>query len=231
MDTRIVIRTRACLMATTVAALAAATASGPAGAAGFGGALQPGSTVCTDWLRSDGGGVYLLGYAAGSGTYTWTMRMSKTPGGGSETEIFRAVTTNLTRNVVPPATGRFFYRNCLNVSNQQAAGYRLVVSAGIGSVNPVYGIGPHTAQLTRGSMACGEFAMGPARLSGSSNRTVQWSVRGTDLDYAFMGPIFSVTGATVFQALDLGPSLFSMDACAANPASGTATVSFELLDG
>jgi hypothetical protein len=229
MNTRIVLRTRACLMATTVAALAAATASDPAVAAGFGGALQPGSTVCTDWLRSDGGGVYLLGYAAGSGTYTWTMRMSKTPG-GPETEIFRAVATELTRNVVPPATGTFFFRNCLNVSKRQAAGYRLTVTAGIRSVNPVYGIGPHMAQLTPGSVACGEFAMGPARLRGSSNQTVQWSLRGTSMDYASIGEIFSVTGATVDQVFDPGPSVFSMDACATNTASATATVSFELLD-
>jgi hypothetical protein len=229
MNMGIVIHTRACLTATTVAALAAAIASGPAGAAGFGGALQAGSTVCTDWLRSDGGGVYLRGYAAGSGTYTWTMRMSNTPG-GPETEIFRAVATELTRNVVPPATGTFFYRNCLNVSKQPAAGYRLVVSAGIGSVNPVYGIGPHTAKLTPGSVACGEFAMGPALLRGSSNQTVHWSARGTDLDYGFLGEIFAVTGATVNHVLELGPALFSMDACATNTALVTATVSFELLD-
>jgi hypothetical protein len=227
MNTRIVMHTRACLMA--VAALAAATAGGPAGAAGFGGALQPGSTVCTDWLRSDGGGVYLLGYAAGVGTYTWTMRMSGTPG-GPEAEIFRAVATNLTRHVVPPVTGRFFYRNCLNVSDRPAAGYRLTVAAGIRSVNPVYGIGAHTATLTPGSVACGEFAMGPVRLSGSSNQTVQWTVRGTDLDYSSVGGVFSVTGATVDRLLDPGPSLSSLDACAASTASGTATVSFDFLN-
>jgi hypothetical protein len=108
---RIGIRTRTYLIA-TLAVLTATTATSLARAAEFG-ALQPGSTVCTDWLRSDGGGVYLVGYASGSGTYTWTMRMSSTPG-GAEQEIFRAVTRELTRNVVPPTRGRFFYRNCLN---------------------------------------------------------------------------------------------------------------------
>jgi hypothetical protein len=229
MGTLFVIRMRACSMVMTLAALAAAIICAPASAAGFGGALQPGSTVCTDWLRSDGGGVYLRGYAAGSGTYTWTMRMSKTPG-GPETEIFRAVARELTRNVVPPTAGTFFYRNCLNVGSQQATGYRLTLSPGIRSVNPVGGIGPHTATLAPGSVACGEFAMGPARLTGSSDRTVYWSLRGTDLDYAFLGDIFAVTGAAVDQRFDLGPWLFSMDACATNTAPVTATVSFELLE-
>jgi hypothetical protein len=218
-----------CARALLVLTMFAFAASGPASAAGFGGTLQPGSTVCTDWLRTDGGGVYLLGYAAGAGTYTWTMRMSKTPGGGPETEIFRAVTTEITRHVVPPATGTFYYRNCLNVSSQQAAGYRLTITAGVRSVNPIYGIGPHTARLTPGSVACGEFAMGPVRLLGSSTQSVRWSIRGTSHEYARMGDIFSASGATADEVFDPGPTVFSTEACAANTASVTATLSFELL--
>jgi hypothetical protein len=228
MNTRLLIRTRAWLIA-LAAALAAVTVSGPASAAGSGGALQPGSTVCTDWLRTDGGGIYLNGYAFGSGTYTWTMLMSTGPG-GPEVEILRAVGTGLTRHVVAPVPGRFFYRNCLNVSNRQAAGYRLTISAGVRSVNPVHGVGPHTAQLAPGSTACGEFAMTPTVLRGSSNRTVQWSARGTDMDYASVGRVFSMTAATVDQVLDPGMSLFSLDACAANTGSAPAAVSFDFLE-
>jgi hypothetical protein len=213
----------------TAAALAATTVSGPAGAAGFGGALQPGSTVCTDWLRTDGGGVYLNGYAFGTGTYTWTMLMSSSPG-GPETEILRAVGTGLTRQVFAPLAGRFFYRNCLNVGNRQAAGYRLTISAGVRSVNPVYGVGPHTAQLTPGSMACGEFAMAPTILHGSSDRSVQWSARGTDMDYASVGSVFLMNGATVDQVLDPGLSLSSLDACASNTGSAPALVSFDFIE-
>jgi hypothetical protein len=225
MNTRIVIPIRSCLV--TVAALAAAAVSTPAGAAGFGGALQPGSTVCTDWLRTDGGGVYLQGYAAGTGTYTWTMWMSSFPG-GPETAIFRTVGTSVTRHVVPPVTGTFFYRNCLDVANRRTTGYRLHVTAGIRSVNPVYGIGPHTANLTPGSQACGEFAMGPARLRGNSNQIVQWSLRGTDMDYASLGPLFLLTGETANQVFDPGPSVFSMDACATNSASVPTSIAFDL---
>jgi hypothetical protein len=212
------------------AALAAATYSGPAAAAGFGGALQPGSTVCTDWLRTDGGGVYLQGYAAGGGTYTYTLRMSATPG-GAEADIFRVVSPGyFMRHVVPPASGRFYYRSCLEVSGRQATGYRLTVSPGIGAVKPLYGVGPHIAVLSPGSMACGEFAMGPTRLQGSASRTVQWTVRGTDLDYAFLGGLFAVNGATVNRAFDPGPDVSSTDACATATAPGVSTVSFELLD-
>ena len=228
MNTRIVKRTRAFLVA-MAAVFIAATVSGPAGAAGFGGALQPGSTVCTDWLRTDGGGIYLNGYAFGTGTYTWTMLMSPTLG-GPEVEILRFVGTGLNRHVVPPLAGTFFYRNCLKVSNRQAAGYRLTISAGIRSVNPVYGVGPHTAQLTPGSMACGEFAMAPTVLRGSSDRSVQWSARGTDMDYASVGRVFVMTGATVDQVLDPGVSLSSLDACAANTGSAPASVSFDFLE-
>ena len=228
MNKRIEKSTRAGLIA-TAAAIAAATFSSPASAAGFGGALQPGSTVCTDWLRTDGGGIYLNGYAFGSGTYTWTMLISSSPG-GPETEIFRAVGTSIQRQVFAPQSGRFFYRNCLNVNNRQAAGYRLTISAGVRSVNPVYGVGPHTAQLAPGSMACGEFAMEPTVLRGSSDRSVQWSARGTDMDYASVGRVFQMTGATVDQVLDPGLSLSSLDACAANTGSVTTTVSFDFLE-
>ena len=228
MNTRMVTRTRAWLIA-TAAALTAATVSGPASAAGFGGALQPGSSVCTDWLRTDGGGIYLNGYAFGSGTYTWTMLVSASPG-GPETEILRFVGTSLQRQVFAPQSGRFFYRNCLSVSNRQAAGYRLTISAGVRSVNPVYGVGPHTAQLAPGSMACGEFAMETTILRGSSDRTVQWSARGTDMDYSPVGRVFLMTGATVDQVLDPGLSLSSLDACATNTGSAPAAVSFDFLN-
>jgi hypothetical protein len=228
MNTRIVTRTRAWLIAMT-AVFTATTVSGPASAAGFGGALQPGSIVCTDWLRTDGGGIYLNGYATGTGTYTWTMLMTTSPG-GQEVELLRFVGTGLNRQVVAPLAGTFFYRNCLKVSNRQASGYRLTISAGVRSVNPVYGVGPHTAQLTPGSMACGEFAMAPTVLRGNSDRSVQWSARGTDLDYASVGRVFMMTGATVDQVLDPGMSLFSLDACAANTGSTPASVSFDFLE-
>lgn len=228
MNTRIVTRSGAWLIA-MAAVCTAATVSSPASAAGFGGALQPGSTVCTDWLRTDGGGVYLNGYAFGTGTYTWTMLMSTSPG-GQEVEILRFVGTGLNRNVVAPLTGTFFYRNCLKVSNRQATGYRLTISAGIRSINPVYGVGPHTALLTPGSMACGEFAMAPTVLRGSSDRSVQWSARGTDMDYSSVGKVFVMTGATVDQVLDPGMSLSSLDACAANTGPAPASVSFDFLE-
>jgi hypothetical protein len=48
------------------------------------------------------------------------------------------------------------------------------------------------------------------------------------MDYGYMGEVFSMTGATVDQVLDVRPPLFSIDACAFHTTSGTATVSFEL---
>jgi hypothetical protein len=228
MFTRIAFRTRSrwliCIAALTLPMMASTTF-----AAGFGGALQPGSTACTDWLRTDGGGVYLRGHAGGTGAYTWTMRMSASPG-GAETEIFRVTTREVTQHVVPSVTGRFFYRNCLTVANRQATFYRLGVSAGVRSVNPVYGIGPHTATLAPGSSACGEFAMGPVFLRGGADRSIQWSVRGTDLDYSPVGDIFSVRGAAVDQLIDVPSWLFSVDTCATNGSSAPATVSFDFID-
>jgi hypothetical protein len=212
-----------------LAAIALTMLGGQAFAAGFGGALQPGSTACTDWLRTDGGGVYLRGYAGGTGTYTWTMRMSDSPG-GAETEVFRVTTREVTQHVVPAVARRAFYRNCLSVSGKQATFYRLGVSPGIRNINPVYGVGPHTATLAPGSSACGEFAMAAVFLRGSSNRSLRWSVRGTDFDYAPVGEVLSVSGSTVDQLIDLPSWLFSIDACATNDSSAIATVSFDFVD-
>jgi len=204
-------------------------ANDPASAAGFGGALQPGSTVCTDWLRTDGGNIYLRGYAAGTGVYTWTMLMSDTVG-GPETEILRATGWDVTRLITPPVAGRHYYRNCLDVAGKQAAGYRLLVTPGAGALNPLYGVGAHTAKLTPGSSACGEFAMSTVIFKGTSDRHVQWSIRGTDMDYSGVGDIFSFSGTSVDQIINLPSWIFSIDACATHTTTGIATLQFDLLE-
>jgi hypothetical protein len=227
MRNRLLAHTFSCLTATAAASVLVVS-SGPASAAGFGGALQPGSSACTDWLRTDGGGVYIRGYAWGAGNYTWTMLMSDTVG-GPEVELFRATTREVMQQVFPPA-GRHFYRTCLNVAGKEAGGYRLLVGPGVGMVNPVYGVGPHTATLTPGSTACGEWSMSTIIMKGSSDRTVLWSVRGTDMDYAPAGEIFSVSSPTIDQGINLPSWIFSIDGCATNTSSGTATLRFDFVD-
>jgi hypothetical protein len=228
MNTRISSRARPyCLVPAVTFFLA--MASGPSMAAGFGGALQPGSTVCTDYLQTDGGGVYLRGYAGGIGTYVWTMRMSKSPG-GPETEIFRVATREVLQHVIPPQTGRAWFRNCLSVTDRTATFYRLGVGPGPRGLNPVYGVGAHIATLAPGSSACGEFAMAPVFFRGSASADIRWSVRGTDFDYSPVGEIFSSSGATVDQLIDLPSWIFSVDACATNNSSVFATVSFDFVN-
>ena len=226
MNTRIVSRARSSksilLAAITLSALAAT------GYAATGGNLQPGNSACTDWLRTDGGGVYLRGYAGGSGVYTWSLRSSTTPG-GAETEILKTTTREVMQQVTQPA-GRAFYRSCLSVAGKPATFYRLGVSPGVRAVNPVYAIGPHTAMLAPGGFACGEFAMGPVFLRGGADSSFRWSVRGDDFDYASIGEIFSVSGRSVDQLIDLPSWVFSVDACATNTSTGMATVSFDFTE-
>jgi hypothetical protein len=210
-----------------VATVAVSSMSSPAVAA-TGGNLQPGDVSCTDWLRTDGGGVYLRGYAGGSGVYTWTLRASSTPG-GAETEILKITTREVMQQVTQPA-GRLFYRSCLSVAGKPAIFYRLGVSPGVRAVNPVYAIGSHTATLAPGGFACGEFAMGPVFFRGSADRAFRWSVRGDDFDYAGIGEIFSVAGSSVDQLIDLPSWVFSVDACATNTSSANATVSFNFIE-
>lgn len=224
MNTRIVFRPlkSIVLVGVTLSAMGA-----PAFAA-TGGNLQPGDTTCTDWLRTDGGGVYLRGYAGGSGVYTWSLRSSATPG-GAETEILKVTTRELMQQVTRPA-GRAFYRSCLSVAGKPATFYRLGVSPGVRAVNPVYAIGSHTATLAPGGFACGEFAMSAVFFRGNADRGFRWSIRGDDFDYASIGEIFSSTGSTVDQLIDLPSWVFSVDACATNTSSTTSTVSFDFIE-
>lgn len=225
MNTRFFSRPHRWLPTLAAAALSLNAASA---SAGTGGGLQAGDMACTDWLRSDGGGIAIRGYAWGAGTYSWTMRMSAAPG-ATEREIFRAGTREVSQQVTPPATGRFFYRNCLTVTTKEATGYRLVVSPAY-AVTSVVHAGPHTATLSPGGRACGEFATAPVILRGVADRPVLFSVGGTDLDYAPVYGIFSVSGKTADQGFDVPEWLSSLDACVTNTARETATVSFDFVE-
>lgn len=203
--------------------LIAIVISGKAHGAGGGGALFPGSIACTDWARSSTH-LTLYGYSFGPGTATWTVLASDAVD-GTEAEILRITAPEINRQIAP-VDGNRYYRGCLSVSQQVATGYRLRLSPGGASAE--WGIGPHTATITPGSTACGEFAMGPARLRGNASAPVRWGWRGTDLNYAYMGEIHAVVAASVDEVYDPGPEVFSTDACASNTTSGTVTVSFEL---
>ena len=226
MNTRIASFTRS--RKSILLAVVTLSAIGTPAFAATGGNLQPGNTACTDWLRTDGGGVYLRGYAGGSGVYTWSLRASATPG-GAETEILK-VTTREVMQQVTRAPGQAFYRSCLTVAGKPATFYRLGVSPGVRAVNPVYAIGAHTATLAPGGFACGEWSMGTVFFRGSADRDFRWSVRGDDFDYASIGEIFSVNGSSVDQLIDLPSWVFSIDACATNASSSTATVSFDFIE-
>jgi hypothetical protein len=57
-------------------------------------------------------------------------------------------------------------------------------------------IGPNTAILSPGAWSCGDSGMGPLRLTGSATGPVTWYVNAFDNDYAFVGSVFSVPGAS-----------------------------------
>jgi hypothetical protein len=211
--------------ALTLGTVLVLSGAGPANA-GDASNLPPGSTVCTDLVRSDRG-ISFYGYALASSASPpiWSVRTSTTAG-GPEKEILRLPTeeptsTNLTW------TGTLFYRVCVAPTSVTARGVKIRVNAPpVG--NPQFGIGPHTATLGAGGRFCGEVAGTQARLVGTSTVPVRWTVPVMDGDGARVRTIDLGTSTTVDRVVTAGQDEF-FSACVQNTSTSTATLSFDFL--
>jgi hypothetical protein len=211
--------------ALTLGAVLVLTAAAPANA-GDGSNLPPGSTVCTDLVRSDQG-ISFYGYALAqsSALPIWSVRSSTTPG-GPETEILRLPTEEPTSTYLS-WSGRLFYRVCVQTTLLTARSVKIRVNAPPAG-NPQFGIGPHTATLGAGGRFCGELAASPVRLVGTSTVPVRWTVPVANFDGERLRTVDLGTSATVDRVLTPGEDeLFSV--CAQNTSTSTATLSFDLL--
>jgi hypothetical protein len=187
--------------------------------------LPPGSTSCTDQVRSDHG-IRMYGRIHSSAG-AWTVRMSSTAG-GPETEIFRSAQTILpTTTVRPPTAGTFFLRACVSNTGSGVGQYKLNMGAGPGGVAQD-DVGPHVAVLGPGGEACGEFAWTAERLVGRSDVPVLWLARFVDVDYV-SGPMVPVaTAASIDRVLPAPGENEWLEACVRNTSGSTASVSFDL---
>jgi len=207
------------------------------------GELPAGSTACTDWVLSSEG-VYLRA-RADNVPATFTTRMSTTLG-GPETTIFSQTTREVQTPqlpgndyptlrvlVTPPTPGTYFLRNCVTAS--QGSAYRYIINTegnGPGQAD----VGSHQATLTPGGRLCGDWLPGPAiglgdgvaRLTGTANTPVRFSITATDTDYAFLGEVFGTTGTDVAPTYVAPSYISSLSACVTNTSTTVATVAFEL---
>lgn len=201
------------------------TSAAPA-SAGDGSNLPPGSTICTDAVRSDRG-ISFYGFALASSTAPpiWSVRASTTAG-GPEKEILRLpteepISTNLSW------TGTLFYRVCVAPTSVAARSVKIRVNAPL-SGSPQFGVGPHTATLGAGGRFCGEIAVDQARLVGTSTAPVRWTVPVQDGDGNGVRTLDLGTSTTIDRVLTAGQDE-SFGACVQNTSASTATLSFDLL--
>jgi len=205
----------------------ALSGSGPANALG-GSSLPSGSTICTDLTRSDRGiSFYGFALANSASAPIWSVRTSTTAG-GPETEILRLPTQEpISTNLSWP--GRLFYRVCL-VQNLPVPVTAVKVRVNVPPAgNPLYGIGPHTATLGAGGKACGEIAITPVRLVGTSTAPVRWTVPVQDGDGQRLRIVDLGTSTTIDQVLPPGEAEEIVEACVTNTSGTTATLSFDFL--
>jgi hypothetical protein len=217
--------------------LLATGAAGPANALlGNPDALPAGSIACTDWVRSSQGAT-IRGYADYNQA-TFTTRVSSTPG-GPETVLFRSVTRQITPEfsgvlVTPASGGSHYLRNCLEATGGPVYRYQLTITSSDRS--GLADVGPHQATLGPGGYHCGDYVEGPsvgrddgvARLTGTATAPVRFDIVGTNEDWGYIGPVFSVTATGVDQVFVPQANVSSLKVCVTNTSSGTATAEFEL---
>ncbi len=204
--------------------------AGIANASSVGGSLPAGSSVCTDQVGSTNG-VTLGGIVSSPGArVTWTVRVAETAG-GAESEIFRAVTYDVTgTNVAAPHAGTLFYRICLaNTTASPKSFSHVFVTPRAGGASGGSNLGPTTSVLGPNGTVCGELTKTSGRLTATSNVAVTWFVRVFNGDLSLLRSIrpLTVTATSVDQVIGPGAYAF-LDVCAINHSiTQTATLSMQ----
>src|SRR6476620_10557935 len=127
----------------------------PASASSAGGSLAAGNSMCTDQTGSSGG-VRLSGTVStptSTPGATWTVRAAKRPG-VAETQVFKAVTADVTGTTVPAIQpGTVYYRLCL--ANNTSGTVRFAHAEALAlSPSEASSTGPTTALLSSGGTVC-----------------------------------------------------------------------------
>jgi hypothetical protein len=186
--------------------------------------LKTGDMFCTDKARSDTGARF-LGHVT-NGSAKATLYVSATAD-GPETLVWSQIGANIDFNKYAYGTAGTHYRGCVTITAHTVNTWGRSIIMGLGA-STVGDIGPHSAILSPGGGACGDFGMGPVRLTGTASGAVAWSVSGTDLDYSFVGTIFSTSGSTVDATFTPGAEISIVEMCVRNPGTQPVSVSYEL---
>lgn len=186
--------------------------------------LRTGDVVCTDQARSDGGARY-HGHVQ-QGTATVTIRTA-TAAGGPETVAWSQAGTRGDFNQYVYGAPGTYYRGCVTITSHTAYTWGRSSLMGLGPT-AVGDIGPHTATLSPGAGACGDWGLGPVRITGTATAGVTWYVSAFDQDYGFVGPVFTTSGSSLDTTYTPGPELSLLELCVRNSSAGTVTASYEM---
>jgi hypothetical protein len=194
--------------------------AGPAQAF-VGGSLPPGSTVCTDSVRTDQG-VAFYGRLS-SPSALWTVFASATAD-GPQTTLLRLPTQEPSTTYVN-WPGTFYYRLCVANTATTTGGLRFAFFAR-SFANADHGAGVFTAVLGPGGRYCAPSTSVAARLTGTSTVPVRWTAEVENFNADFLRTEDYGTSATIDRAVTPGDDeIFT--ACVANTSAATATLSFD----
>ncbi|MDW5326172.1 hypothetical protein [Plantactinospora sp. KLBMP9567] len=193
--------------------------------AAAGGSLPPGSTVCTERIRSTQGVAFYgsLQAPVTGVTALWTVYASATEA-GPETTLVRLPSREPSTTYLS-WPGTFYYRLCVT-NTATAIGLLRFNFFGQGT-GAVGGFGPATAVLGPAGSYCGLETSVPARLAGTSTAPVRWTAEVGNFNAEFLRTEQYGTSTGIDRPLTPGDDeIFQV--CVANPSNSTATISFDL---
>lgn len=203
-----------------LAALPAATA-----AAGWnvGAGLKTGDEICSPLMKTTSGRLY---GSIVNGAGTATIRVASSVG-GPETIVFSQTGTNLNVNKTVTAPAGSFMRGCLKIT---AHTINTWTKTALFAADTLWQSGPFEAiSLSPGARYCGDSGINTVRLLGNATAPVTWTLNGLDNDYAFVGTVFSATGAAVDTTYTSTPDLSDLEMCVVNTSSQTVRATFDLV--
>jgi hypothetical protein len=215
-------RRRAAALAAAILAGAALTLSGAHPAqASVGGSLPPGSTVCTNSVKSDRGMAFYGSIS--TTTATWTV-FAAPADGGPETALLRLPTKEPSTTYVS-WPGVFRYRLCVTNTTATTGGLRFAFFAQA-RADAEHGFGAFTAVLGPGGRYCAPETSVAATLTGTSTVPVRWTANVENFNADFLRIEDYGTSATIDRAVAPAEDEI-FNACVSNTSAGTATLSFD----
>lgn len=188
-----------------------------------GAGLKTGDTICSPLMQTKSGRMY---GSIVNGAGTATIRVSSSVG-GPETIVYTQSGTNLNINKTVTAPAGSFMRGCIKIT---AHTINTWTKTALFAADTYWQSGPFEAiSLSPGARYCGDSGINTVRLLGNASAPVTWTLNGLDNDYAFVGTVFSTTGASVNTTYTSTPDLSDLEMCVVNTSSQTVSATFDLV--